>query len=107
VDTKNKKRDDHLRSADFFDAENHHDITFTVDGITPSAAGATVIGSLAVRDRTRPMSFDATVSAFQGDEIRLEAEVPVNRADFGLTWNQLGMVSMKNTISVRAVFTRR
>jgi len=32
VDTKNNKRDEHLRSADFFDVANHPDITFTVDG---------------------------------------------------------------------------
>ena len=36
----------------------------------------------------------------------LDAEVTVNRADFGLTWNQWGMVSMKNTITVHAVFSK-
>jgi hypothetical protein len=35
------------------------------------------------------------------------AEVTVNRADFGLTRNQWGMVSMKNTITVHAVFGKR
>src|SRR6266702_2810868 len=51
-------------------------------------------------------SIDATVSAVDGDEVWLDAEVLVNRADFGLTWNQLGMASMRNTITVHAVFTR-
>ena len=46
-------------------------------------------GALTVRGRTRPLSFDAAASA-QGDEIWLDAEVHVNRADFGLTWNLLG-----------------
>ena len=64
-------------------------------------------GTLTVRGRTRPLSFDA-VAATQGDsEIRLDAEARINRADFGLTWNQLGLVSMHNTLTVHAVFTRR
>jgi len=105
VDTKNKKRDEHLRSADFFDAANHPDITFTVDGIKPGNGGVRVTGSLTVRDQTRPVSFDATVSSADG-ETWLDGEIQVNRADFGLTWNQMRMASMHNTITVHAVFTR-
>ena len=41
-----------------------------------------------------------------GDEVWLDAEIQVDRADFGLTWNLLGMTSMHNTITVHAVFTR-
>jgi len=52
------------------------------------------------------MSFDAKVSSPDG-EAWLDGEVQVNRADFGLTWNQLGMVSMHNTITFHAVFTRQ
>ena len=106
VDTKNARRDTHLRSADFFDADHHPDITFTADGIRPSAQGAAVTGALTVRGRTRPLSFDAAASV-QGDEIWLDAEVHLNRADFGLTWNLLGLVSMKNILTIHAAFTRR
>lgn len=46
-------------------------------------------------------------ASVRGDgEIRLDAEVPINRADFGLTWNLLGMASMRSTLSIHAVFTR-
>jgi len=105
IDTKNKKRDEHLRSADFFDVARTPDITFAAEQVTPSAEGVTVSGTLTVRDRTRPVSFAARVS---GDEAQvvLDGETEVNRADFGLTWNQLGMTSMNNTITVHAVFTR-
>jgi len=106
IDTKNKKRDDHLRSADFFDSANHPDITFTVDGVRPANGGVRVTGSLTVHGRTRPLSLDATVSSVDADEVWLDAEVQVNRADFGLTWNQMGMASLNNTIAVHAVFTR-
>jgi polyisoprenoid-binding protein YceI len=107
LDTKNDKRDNHLRSADFFDAANHPAITFTVNEVKPSGSGVTVVGQLSVRDRTRPASFDALVSHFDGDEVHLDGELRVNRADFGLTWNQMGMASMKNTIIVHAVLTRQ
>jgi polyisoprenoid-binding protein YceI len=48
-----------------------------------------------------------TTPASRGDEVWLDAEVKVNRDDFGLTWNQLGMASMSNTITVHAVFGKR
>jgi polyisoprenoid-binding protein YceI len=75
IDTKNTRRDTHLRSADFFDSGNNPDITFTVDSIRPSGQGATVAGALTVRDRTRPLSFDAMVSVPGDGETWLDAEV--------------------------------
>jgi polyisoprenoid-binding protein YceI len=106
VDTGNSKRDTHLRSADFFDSDNHPDITFTADRIRPSDAGVAVTGVLTVRGRTRPLSFDATASVPGDGEIWLDAKVRVNRGDFGLTWNQLGAVPPNCTITIHAVFTR-
>lgn len=107
LDTKMKKRDEHLRSADFFDAANHPSITFTADQVRPSGHGVTVTGSLTVRGATRPMSFDAQVSSSDDREVWLDGEIQVDRTDFGLTWNQMGMSSVHNTITVHAVFTRQ
>jgi len=106
VDTKNDRRDKDLRSAKIFDAAGHPDITYAVDGIQPAGEGVRVTGSLTVRGRTRPLSFDATVSVAAG-EVRLDAEVPVNRADFGLTYSPLRMASLDNTITIHATFTRQ
>jgi polyisoprenoid-binding protein YceI len=107
IDTKNTRRDTHLRSADFFDSGNYPDITFTAAGIRASGQGVAVTGALTVRGRTRALCFDAAVCV-QGDgEIWLDAEVDINRADFGLTWNLMGMVSMTITLTIQAVFTRR
>jgi len=107
IDTKMKRRDEHLRSADFFDAANHPSIIFTADQVRPSGKGVTVTGSLTVRGRTRPMSFDAQASSVDGSEVSLDGEVQVDRTDFGLTWNQMGMAGVNNTITVHAVFTRQ
>ena len=106
IDTKNTRRDTHLRSADFFDSGNHPDVTFTADRFRPSGQDVTVSGVLTVHGRARPLSFGAAAT-FHGDgEIWLDAEVRINRADFGLTWNALGMVPLNSTLTVHAVFTR-
>ena len=107
IDTNNARRDRHLRSADFFDTGNHPDITVTADGVRPSGLGVAVTGALTVRGRTRRLSFDAAASVPGEGELCLDAEVRINRADFGLTWNLMGMASMNNTLIIHAVFTRR
>jgi polyisoprenoid-binding protein YceI len=107
ITTKIKKRDDHLRSAEFFDSANHPDIVFTARRVTLTGPGVTVDGTLQVRDRTRPLNFPATVSASGDELVQLDAEVVVDRSEFGLLWSPLRMASMKNTITIRAVFTRQ
>ena len=107
IDTKNSRRDKHLRSADFFDSDNYPDITFTAEGIRPAGHGVTVTGTLRVRDRAQPLTFDGKAAVLADGEVWLDAEVHINRADFGLTWNLLGLVSMMNTLTFHAVFTRR
>jgi polyisoprenoid-binding protein YceI len=106
IDTGNPKRDTHLRSGDFFDSSSSPDITFTADGVRPSRDGVTVTGFLTVRDRTRPLTFEAAATVQDSDEVRLDAEVSVSQHDFGLTWNLLGTVGKTNTLIIHAVFTR-
>jgi polyisoprenoid-binding protein YceI len=107
IDTKHRQRDAHLRSADFFDTDNQANITFTADGVRPSDQGVAVTGELTVRDQTRPLSFDAAASSPDDGEIWIDAELRINRADFGLSWNRMGAVSMVSSLIVHAVFTRR
>jgi polyisoprenoid-binding protein YceI len=106
VDTKNARRDTHLRSADFFDSDHHPDITFTVAGIRSSGPDVTVSGILSVRDRARPLTFSATAVVRGDAEVWLDAAVSINHADYGLTWNFMGMVSPDNTLTIHAVFTK-
>jgi polyisoprenoid-binding protein YceI len=107
IDTKNAKRDAHLRSADFFDSDNHPDIAYTVQGIRPSGRGVTVAGTLSIRGRTRLLTFDGTAATHGDGEVWLDATVDINRGDFGLTWNLMGSVSMNSTIAIHAVFTNQ
>jgi polyisoprenoid-binding protein YceI len=106
LDTKNKKRDVHLRSDDFFSSDAYPSITFDLVAVEPSGEGVRVSGTITVRGHSGPISFPATVTAPGSEEIILDAEVEVDRSKFGVTWNKLGALSMNNTISVRAVFTK-
>ncbi len=105
IDTGNARRDTHLRSADFFDSDHYPDVTFAVEGAEPTGQGAVVTGALTIRGVTRPLSFEAAVSVRGDGEIALDAEVRINRADFGLTWNWLGTASMLSTVTVHVLFT--
>ena len=112
IDTKNPTRDRHLRSPAFFDIGNHPEITFTADSATPASSGVRFAGQLTVAGRTRPASIDAAVSRAgtaggAGDEVTLDGELHVDRRDFGLTWNFIGIAGRHNTIAVHAVFTRQ
>jgi polyisoprenoid-binding protein YceI len=106
IDTKNPQRDKHLRSADFFDIANHPDFTFAAEGVSPAGEGVRVTGTLTIRGRTRPASVDVNVSV-AGGEIQLDGRLQVNRLDFGMSWNFIGIAATDNTIVVHAVFTRQ
>jgi polyisoprenoid-binding protein YceI len=105
LDTKNAKRDKHLRSEELLSSEKHPVITFAVSSVSLADEAVTVAGTLTVRDQSRPVTFPATIE-LDGTTAVLDATVQVNRSDFGITWNQLGMASMINDITIHAVFTK-
>ncbi|MEU1306423.1 YceI family protein [Streptomyces shenzhenensis] len=107
LDTKNAKRDAHLRAADFFDADNHPEITFTVQGAELRGDGAAQItGRLTVRGISRPRTLTARLVEADADALTLETEFTVDREQFGLHWNQLGMLRGLTTVTAALRFTR-
>lgn len=106
LDTNSKKRDAHLRSDDFFLSERYPAITFTLDKLAPAGEGMTVSGVLTVREQSHPISFPANVALAGDGDVVLDATVQVDRSEFGVTANRVGMLSMKNTIAIRAVFAK-
>lgn len=107
IDTKSKMRDRDLRSPRFFDVDSYPHIAFVLERVAPKPDAVIVTGSLRVRDCTRPLELAVRVSMLGDDALVIDGDAFVNRADFGLTWNFLGMASLKSTIAVHAVFTRR
>lgn len=94
VDTKVKDRDDHLRSGDFFDVENHPNMTFKATEITKkSDDNYDLTGDFTIRGTTNPVTFDVTFEGvakdpMSGDEAAgFTGSTEISREDFGLTWN--------------------
>jgi polyisoprenoid-binding protein YceI len=107
IDTKNAKRDTHLRSADFFHADAHPQIVAEIGPVTRlDDEHAAVAGTLTVNGITRPVHLTAKLTEATDQAVTLQAETEIDRADFGMTWNQLGMVKGNAAVSVIARFTR-
>ncbi|MGV4981506.1 YceI family protein [Streptomyces sp. NRAIS4] len=107
LDTKNAKRDTHLRSADFFDTDNHPEISFAVRGADRlDGDGVRVTGQLTVRGTSRPVTFTARLTDANAEALALDAEFTVDREQFGMGWNQLGMMRGLTTVTAGLRFTR-
>ncbi len=93
VDTREEKRDAHLRSADFFDAATHPQITFRSTSITGSGTSFTATGDLTIRGTTKSVTLMGNVEGTTTDpwgnaRIGWSARTRINRLDFGVSFNQ-------------------
>jgi polyisoprenoid-binding protein YceI len=93
IDTSEPDRDRHLRSADFFDVEKFPTLTFTSESVTPHGAERfDVNGTLTIRGTPRTLMIPVTYlgtarDPWANERAAFEAEVTINRKDFGLNWN--------------------
>lgn len=108
IDTGIQKRDNHLRSADFFDVEKHPQITFKSQRIEKTAEGFVAHGPLTMHGVTRDVAIPFTVAgpvkdAWGGLRIGAEANLAIDRRDWGLNWNQAleaGGVLVDNNVRI-------
>jgi polyisoprenoid-binding protein YceI len=95
INTQNAKRDDHLRSDDFFDAATHPLITFKSKRVEAGTAGAfKLIGDLTIRNTTKEVVLDVEgptppVKGMGGLRVGATATTKIKRLEYGLKWNQL------------------
>jgi polyisoprenoid-binding protein YceI len=101
LDTKNKKRDTHLRSADFFDAENHPKVIFEASEAHLDGDHLHLSGKLSAGGSEIPLELVASVAA-TGDAYELATSVTVDHRQLGMTFNQAGMIKDASTLIVRA-----
>jgi polyisoprenoid-binding protein YceI len=93
IHTREEKRDAHLRSADFFDAEAHPTMTFVSRSVKPRGDGLEIVGDLTIRGTSREVVLAVDeVTAEHGDpwgnrRIGATARTKIKRSDFGMTWN--------------------
>jgi polyisoprenoid-binding protein YceI len=92
VNTNAPDRDAHLRSADFFNAEVHPELSFKSSKVDLSGQNAKVTGDLTIAGVTKSVVFDVEFigvgkSPFGDERISFNAITKVNREEFGLKWN--------------------
>lgn len=107
LDTKLGRRDKHLRSAEYLDAEKYPDISLVVTG-AEAVNGDTVDlrAQLTVKGTTAPLPLRAMVAMVDEGAVRLSTQATVDRKDFGVDGNLMGMLTDKVTISGDVVFRR-
>jgi polyisoprenoid-binding protein YceI len=107
VTTKNKKRDEHLRSADFFHVEHHPTLIVTVDQLTPGTGGG-LTGNVRLDAAGHTQTINPTIEVVQAapGSVTLSAEAVVDRTKFGMTWSPLGMASSQARAVITARFVR-
>lgn len=89
IDTSNAQRDGHVRSADFFDVENHPTWTFASTAVRGDGDDLAVDGDLTIKGVTRPVTLTVEVGgfgpdAFGGTRAGFTATTSINRSDFGV-----------------------
>ncbi|GAB1370246.1 YceI family protein [Candidatus Kapaibacterium sp.] len=93
INTNNQDRDNHLRSADFFDVENFKSMTFESTGIEKLNDNLfNITGNLTIKDVTKPVLLEGEYSGLMKDpwgnvKAGFSLVGKLNRKDFGLTWN--------------------
>ncbi len=94
INTRAPQRDEHLRSADFFDAENYPELRFQSKSVEQvDEESYRIVGDLTIRGVTREVEFKAVTEGVDQDpwgntRVGLEVVGEIDREDFGLTWNR-------------------
>ncbi|TJY43303.1 polyisoprenoid-binding protein [Cohnella pontilimi] len=109
VDTKDEGRDGHLKSPDFFNVEQHPNITFTVTQVRSKGGEEyEITGDLTIAGVTKPVTLNGEISGpakdpWGNEKIAVSAAGSLNRSEFGLTWNaalEAGGVLVSDTIKL-------
>lgn len=102
-----RRRDEHLRSADFFDAEKFPEISVVVTAVQPSTGNAADLrANFSIKGVTEPVPLPATITVLGDGSVRISAKTQVDRAKFDVGWNRVGMIGQTATVSADAVFER-
>ena len=109
INTKNEQRDAHLKSVDFFDAQNHPKMTFVSTSVNQTSDyELQVKGFLTIRGVKKEIMlnviYNGTVTGFAGTEVAgFEVRGKINRFEYGLQWNALteaGGVVVSNEVKI-------
>lgn len=101
------RRDEHLRSADFFDVERFGEISVAVTAVHPTKGTAAELqASFTIKGITAPQPLPVTITELDDESIRISGQAHVDRSRFDLGWNRLGMIGATATVAAEAIFVR-
>ena len=101
------RRDNHLRSADFFDVERFGEISVVVTAVEATNGNAADLrANFTIKGITAPLPLPVTITELDDGSIRISGETKVDRAQFDLGWNKFGMIGATATAAADAVFIR-
>jgi polyisoprenoid-binding protein YceI len=100
LDTNNTKRDEHLRSKDFFDVDHHPEVRFVSDTATLHGDILKVSGQLHAGGNQIPLELDAHVHGVDG-HLEIEASTEADHRELGMTWSPLGILRAPSKLIVR------
>lgn len=107
LDTGIARRDKHLRSPDFFDAERFGRITVVVNALHPATGKAADLHThFTIKGITEPVPLPVTITELDDGSIRISGQTQIDRSRFDLGWNKLGVMSNAVTVSADAVFVQ-
>ncbi len=107
IDTGNARRDEHLRSFDFFDIEDHAQVRFRSTRVYSFGDRMLhVVGNLEVAGIVEPLEFAATVDPVGDDALAIETTTTVDPRRFGMSSGLLGMIRPPATLHVKALLKR-
>jgi polyisoprenoid-binding protein YceI len=105
IDTGNAKRDAHLRSAAFFDADEHPEVRFESESAELDGEHLRVRGTLRAGGGSAPLDVSATVRPV-GEEFEIEASAEVDQRKLGMTYSPLGTLRPPARLTVRGRLVR-
>jgi polyisoprenoid-binding protein YceI len=105
LDTRQKQRDKHLRSDDFFDVANHPQVRFEADDATLDGDTLKVRGLLSAAGKQIPLDVDATIRP-DGDAFAIEASALADHRELGMTWSPMGILRAPSKLIVRGRLVR-
>jgi polyisoprenoid-binding protein YceI len=105
LDTRNRRRDKHLRSPDFFGVEQHPYVRFVSDSAALEGDRLKVRGRLLARGVSMPLDIDATLRRAD-DELELEAVTVADHHRLGMTWSPMGMIPKPSRLIVKGRLVR-
>lgn len=92
IDTRNEMRDNHLKSADFFDVEKYPEMRFVSTKVERAGDSYKVTGDLTIKEVTRPLTLSVTeegagIDPWGNQKVAFSATGKFSRGEFGLNWN--------------------